>query len=90
MQCPTPSRYSVVAAALLFIVLQGCASNPRSPQQASNAIGRDCPAGHTLTCETSTTGRIHHGTFGKDNKRCACVNNDHDPLNSPVIPGIRP
>lgn len=77
----------LVPAALLVLVA-GCASNPR-PEQISNAVGVECPAGHTLTCETRTTGRIHHGSFGKDNDRCACVSNDHDTLNSPVIPSIR-
>ena len=70
------------------MLLLGCASNPQS-QQVSNAVGVECPPGHTLTCETRTTGRIHHGSFGKDNTRCACVSNDYDPMVSPAIPSAR-
>lgn len=79
-----------VAAAALLILIAGCASNPRTEQHASsNAVGIQCPAGHTLTCETRTTGRIRHGSFGKDNERCACVSQDHAPMVSPAIPSIR-
>lgn len=79
---------SLVPAAALLALFGGCAAHPQ-PEQVSNAVGVECPAGHTLTCETRTTGRIHHGSFGKDNDRCACVSNDRATLNSPVIPSIR-
>ena len=69
-------------------LVAGCASSPK-PEQVSNAVGVECPAGHTLTCETRTTGRIHHGSFGRDNDRCACVSDDRGTMNSPVIPSIR-
>jgi hypothetical protein len=82
----TKSFHLLLPAALLSAVA-GCASVTQT-QQASNAVGLECPAGHTLTCETRTTGRIHHGSFGKDNDRCACVSADHKPMVSPAIPSI--
>lgn len=81
------SGLSPLPAAVGLILIAGCASN--SPQQASSAAVARCPTGHTLTCETRTTGRIHHGSFGKDNERCACVSADQAPMVSPVIPSIR-
>lgn len=86
MQHRTRLSFSPIPAALSLILLAGCASN--SPEQVSNAVGVKCPGGHTLTCETRTTGRIHHGSFGKDNERCACVSADHKPMVSPAIPSI--
>jgi hypothetical protein len=83
-----PFPASLVPAAALLALAGGCASHPQT-EQVSNAVGVECPAGHTLTCETRTTGRIHHGSFGRDNDRCACVSNDRATLNSPVIPSIR-
>lgn len=88
MKHRTRSRLSPVAAALSLALIAGCASNSQ-PEQVSNAVGTKCPVGHTLTCETRTTGRIHHGSFGKDNERCACVSADHNPMVSPAIPSIR-
>lgn len=82
----TRSFQVLLPAALLWAVA-GCASGTQ-PQQTSNAVGMECPAGHTLTCETRATGRIHHGSFGKDNDRCACVSADHKPMVSPAIPSI--
>lgn len=87
MRHRTRLRFLAVPAVLLSILIAGCASNQR-PEQVSNAVGRECPPGHTLTCETRTTGRIHHGSFGKDNERCACVSADHRPMVSPAIPSI--
>lgn len=88
MRHRTSLRFSPVPAVLLSFLVAGCASN-QGPEQVSNAVGRECPAGHTLTCETRTTGRIHHGSFGKDNDRCACVSVDQSPMISPAIPSIR-
>ena len=88
MKHRTRSRFSPVPAALSLILIGGCASNSQ-PEQVSNAVGIKCPPGHTLTCETRTTGRIHHGSFGKENERCACVSADHNPMVSPAIPSVR-
>jgi len=88
MMYRTRLALSPVVAAVALILMAGCASNSQ-PEQVSNAVGMKCPAGHTLTCETRTTGRIHHGSFGKDNDRCACVSADHDPMVSPAIPSVR-
>jgi len=87
MKHRTRLGFSPIPAALSLFLLAGCASNSQ-PEQVSNSVGVKCPAGHTLTCETRTTGRIHHGSFGKDNERCACVSADHTPMVSPAIPSI--
>lgn len=88
MKFPIGLRLSPVLVIAPCLIAAGCASNPPE-RQASNAVGVECPAGHTLTCEARTTGRIHHGSFRKDNDHCACVSEEHDPMVSPVIPSIR-
>lgn len=89
MRYPICLRLAAPAAGLLLLV-GGCASQSNSGPQAAAAIGIQCPAGHTLTCEARSTGRIHHGSFRKDNDHCACVREGFDLPASPVIPGIRP
>jgi hypothetical protein len=80
------SRHPSLPAIVLLALATGCASNPGHAPQAANAVGAKCPAGTTLTCEARTTGRIHHGTFAKDNDRCACVRDYDDLPESPAIP----
>jgi hypothetical protein len=74
----------VLAAILSMLVFAGCAG-AGSTAMARQA-GTQCPAGFTVTCEVRTTGRIHHGSFGKNYDSCACVSNDRHAQTTPVIP----
>lgn len=74
----------VLAATLSMLVFAGCAGGGST--RAGGQAGLQCPAGFTVTCEVRTTGRIHHGSFGKNYDSCACVSNDRHAQTAPVIP----
>lgn len=80
-------RWTLAAAMLSLFVLAACARSPMH-RDASRPAAVNCPAGTTLTCEANTVGRIRHGSFSRNNDKCACVQDDGRSLNSPVIPSI--
>jgi hypothetical protein len=41
-----------------------------------------------MTCEARRTGRIRHGSFGKNYEKCACVPEGFELPPSPVIPRL--
>ena len=89
MQPMTHPVFPVFAAALLMLVLGGCAgggggSNRVDPMARES--GLQCPVGYTVTCDVRMTGRIHHGTFGKDYDSCSCVSSSQHGETRPVIP----
>ena len=65
-------------------LLVACASdNTRSAREVS--ASDTCAPDETLVCEVSNTGRIKHGSFGKDGKRCSCSDRS---TGAPIIPGV--
>lgn len=70
---------------LLLALLTACASdNTRSPKKPSASDA--CAPDQTLVCEVSNTGRIKHGSFSKEGKRCSCSDGK---AGAPIIPGIQ-
>jgi hypothetical protein len=64
--------------------LGACASDTtRSAREVS--ASDTCAPDETLVCEVSNTGRIKHGSFGKDGKRCSCSDRKSG---APIIPGV--
>lgn len=81
--------FPVIAAALLMLVSGGCAGGGGASSRIDptrNQAGLQCPVGYTVTCDVRTTGRIHHGTFGKDYDSCSCVSTSQHGETRPVIP----
>ena len=72
----------------LLIVATGCASNPRHADPGQTEARVKCPPSHTMTCEARMTGRIRHGSFGKNYEKCACVPEGFELPPSPVIPRL--
>lgn len=68
------------------LALVACASDgtERTPKYARSG-GVQCPPGETLICEVPTTGRIHHGSFSKRGKNCAC---EEPRAGATVIPSV--
>lgn len=91
MQYPAHTCAWPLPLSLVLILAAGCSSNPRQPQQAqrteAEAAAR-CPSGYTMTCEARRTGRIRHGSFGKNYEKCACVPEGFELPPSPVIPRL--
>ncbi|HEX7719373.1 MAG TPA: hypothetical protein VF389_06175 [Woeseiaceae bacterium] len=79
-------RRALLPVAALLIVSTGCTSNPQQAGEAQTEARVKCPAGHTMTCEARTTGRIRHGSFGKNYEKCACVAEGFELPPSPMIP----
>jgi hypothetical protein len=79
-------RRAFMPAAAVMLVATGCAANPRQAGHVQAEARVKCPAGHTMTCEARTTGRIRHGSFGKNYEKCACVPEGFELPPSPVIP----
>lgn len=81
--------FPLYAATLLVLTLGGCAggggTSARIDPTATDA-GLQCPVGYTVTCDVRTTGRIHHGTFGRDYDSCSCVSTSQHGETRPVIP----
>jgi hypothetical protein len=89
MQRTKRTLIPVLAAALAMLFLEGCAgAGGGSPRMVGPAAGLSCPADYTVTCEVRTTGRIHHGSFGKNYDSCACVPNSSHAQTTPVIPRL--
>jgi hypothetical protein len=77
------------AATLLMLASGGCAGGGGTGARIDPTAGQaglQCPAGYTVTCDVRTTGRIHHGTFGKDYDSCSCVSTSQHGETRPVIP----
>lgn len=70
-----------------MLALQGCTTAGPMHKDA-NRVSLQCPQGHTMQCEANRIGRIRHGSFGKDNDRCACVPDNGRMIESPKIPAI--
>jgi hypothetical protein len=67
------------------LALGACASQgPQEPRRVS--ASDTCAPNETLVCEVSSTGRISHGGFGKEGKRCSCSDRR---TAAPRIPGIQ-
>lgn len=86
-----PTKCPVIvlsAATLLTLILGGCAGGGTSGRidPTASEAGLQCPVGFTVTCDVRTTGRIHHGTFGKDYDSCSCVSSSQHGETRPVIP----
>ncbi|WP_156762862.1 hypothetical protein [Woeseia oceani] len=79
-------NWQVIAVAAGLLFLGGCSQNPM--HKDADKTARHCPAGSTMTCEADTIGRIRHGTFAKNNEKCACVQEGTRSLESPAIPSI--
>lgn len=61
-----------------------CASDStKSPRQVT--ASDSCAPDETLVCEVSNTGRIKHGSFSKEGKRCSCSDRKSG---APIIPGV--
>lgn len=73
---------------VLTLVLSGCAGGGGAAggAPAARQAGIECPPGYTVTCEVKMTGRIHHGTFGKDYDSCSCVSTSQHGETRPVVP----
>lgn len=72
----------VVGAILL---LGACASRgTQEPRPAS--VSDVCAPNETLVCEVSNTGRISHGGFSKEGKRCSCSDRRRG---APTVPGVQ-
>jgi hypothetical protein len=85
----------------LFFLIGACASNAEKDTSATEKSGPTnfeeqtakvaaprCPAGYTLTCEASKTGRIRFGKMKPSNlESCSCEQGIGMPSNSP-LPGI--
>ena len=92
------TRATVLA---LFFFVGACASNAEKDASASEESGPTnfegqtakvatprCPAGYTLACEASKTGRIRFGKMKPSNlDSCSCEPEMGMPGNSP-LPGI--
>ena len=69
---------------LSFSLLTACASDgTKSPRELT--ASDTCAPDETLVCEVSNTGRIKHGSFSKEGKRCSCSDRKSG---APIIPGI--
>lgn len=67
------------------LLLGACASQgPQEPRRVS--ASDTCAPNETLVCEVSNTGRISHGGFGKEGKRCSCSDRRRS---APTIPGVQ-
>ncbi len=86
MQLRIGLRRALLPVVALLFVSSGCTSNPQQAGQVQAEARVKCPAGHTMTCEARTTGRIRHGSFGKNYEKCACVPEGFELPPSPVIP----
>ncbi len=86
MRFSSELRRALMPVAAALIVSTGCTSNPQQVGQVQTEARVNCPAGHTMTCEARTTGRIRHGSFGKNYEKCACVPEGFELPPSPVIP----
>lgn len=80
--------FLVLASALAMLLLEGCASGGSARRPLGQQPALQCPVGYTVTCEVRKTGRIHHGSFGKNYDSCSCVPNSSRPQTSPVIPSL--
>lgn len=81
-------RPAIAPVIALLLLVTACTANPQQPRSTSTEARMNCPAGHTMTCEARTTGRIRHGSFGKNYEKCACVAEGFELPPSPVIPRL--
>jgi hypothetical protein len=88
MQPTERKAFPLLAAALSMLLLESCASAGGGSARMTGQAGLTCPADYTVTCEVRTTGRIHHGSFGKNNDSCSCVPNSSHAQTIPVIPRL--
>lgn len=84
MRRTTTMAIPVLAAFLVLLNVAGCAEQGQS--RFAREQGMQCPPSHTMTCEVSKIGRIHHGTFRKNYDSCSCVPNSIAQETIPVIP----
>jgi hypothetical protein len=82
------TKQSAILAASAMLLLEGCASGGGSSLRTAEKAALRCPAGYTTTCEVRRIGRIHHGSFGRNNESCACVSNSRHSETTPVIPRL--
>ncbi|MEQ8206396.1 MAG: hypothetical protein RIA65_09495 [Woeseia sp.] len=78
--------WQTIAVATSLLLLGACAQDPMHKDAGRTSL--HCPAGSTMTCEVDTIGRIRHGTFAKNNEKCACVQEGTRSLESPAIPSV--
>ena len=88
MQYPARTGVWPLPLSLVLILAAGCTSNPQQAQRTEAEAAARCPSGHTMTCEARRTGRIRHGSFGKNYEKCACVPEGFELPPSPVIPRL--
>ncbi len=65
------SKLKIGLVLMLALSFTACASDPNN-MSARRTSNYQCPAGQTLICEVTNTGRIHHGSFSKRGSNCAC------------------
>ena len=80
------ARLNISITLLSLLALTACASNPDN-RSARRSSSYQCPAGETLVCEVTNTGRITHGSFSKKGSKCSCE--DEGQVGPTVIPGIQ-
>lgn len=76
---------SALALTIPAILLGACASDSAERTPKYSRAVQQCPPGETLICEVPTTGRIHHGSFSKRGKSCAC---EEPRAGATVIPSV--
>lgn len=82
-----PMRTRTLFALAMCMLLAGaCASSPM--RNDSGTVSLRCPSGSTMICEADTIGRMRHGTFANNDKKCGCVPESSRGLESPSIPSI--
>ena len=80
------SKLRTALSVFAVLALTACASNPDN-RTARRSSSYECPAGETLICEVTNTGRITHGSFGKrGTSRCSCQ--DEGRAGPTIIPDV--
>ena len=82
---------NAAAAVLIGLVLQGCATSSDTGRERQRAAKVQCAAGEILACDTSSSGRISDGRYGRNSgsrrRHCSCEpEHDLDALSGRGLP----
>jgi hypothetical protein len=75
----------IPAGYIASVLLLGACVSLGNKDSSTVSISDTCAPDETLICEVSNTGRIKHGSFSKDGKRCSCSDRRSA---APIIPGV--